>query len=72
MDKRIFTLECALEAIQLFPMSENDVRKLVNGEIPNHKIVSNFCFNLAEEMANEAEKRGLVKSGLNFTKKDIV
>lgn len=45
----------AAQAISLFPLSEGDLRALENGVRPDHKLVSKFCYELADAMMAERQ-----------------
>jgi len=46
------------EALKLFLLSKENVEALLSGApIPRHDIVASFCFDLAEEMIAERNRR---------------
>jgi len=45
------------EAINLFEVDEDNVNQIQKGGIPNHSLVAKFCYDLAEAMLREREKR---------------
>ena len=47
--------EFAGMAITLFPMNQDNVKSLQFGAVPDHKLVADFCWNLADAML-EARK----------------
>jgi len=40
----------ARQAISLFPLSEADLRNFRRGEEPDHELVAEFCYGLADAM----------------------
>ena len=48
--------EFAGRAISLFPMDRDDIKSLQAGEIPDHRLVADFCYDLADAMIAEREK----------------
>ena len=47
----------AASALRMFTIDGIAARKIENGEEPNHELVVKFCFNLAEAMILERDKR---------------
>ena len=47
----------AIAAMGLFSMGQRQVDQLAKGNIPDHGTVVKFCFDLAEAMIAEGEKR---------------
>lgn len=45
------------KAMRLFSVDQKALDKLERGERPNHQLAAKFCFDLAEAMITEAEKR---------------
>lgn len=44
-------------AIQLFSLEPKELTLIEKGEIPDHRLVAKFCFDLAEAMLAESERR---------------
>jgi len=45
------------KAISLFPVSANELLMIQQGNVPRHNVVARFCYDLADAMIEEREKR---------------
>ena len=45
------------QAIQLFSLTPESMRDLMNGQPPDHEFVAKFCYDLADAMMAERDKR---------------
>ena len=45
------------KAIALFPLSLEDIQGLHVGRMPDHRFVAKFCFDLADKMIAECDRR---------------
>lgn len=50
VDSRLLRDYFAAQAIRLFTMDENSLNQLRSGLVPNHQLVADFCYTLADAM----------------------
>lgn len=52
-----FLDRCAIQAMGLFSLDNDEIRKFTKGEKPNHPLMANFCYDAAQAMVAERRRR---------------
>lgn len=52
-----FRSKAALTALRLFSMGDKEVEMLKQGEYPQHALVAEFCYGVADAMVAERRRR---------------